>query len=59
MTIGERQYIVGWWVFYRCDDVPSGCITPEMVVEWINEAEDDLMECNKKLAFEYEEYIAR
>ena len=56
-SIGQRRIVTSWWIFRRQDSVSPGDVTPEMIEDWIEEAEDDLEGCDVILQAEYEEYV--
>jgi len=33
----NRDHILAWWIFYKHDEVQSGCLTVEMVQDWIEQ----------------------
>ena len=57
ITIGQRRTVTSWWVFYKQDSVSPGAVTPEMIEEWIEEAESDLQHCDSVLAGQYDDYV--
>lgn len=57
MKVGNRRTIVAWWIHYRLDSVDAGEVTPELLMEIVDEAEDDLHQCDRVLMDAYDEYI--
>ena len=55
VTIGKRQTVVAWWIFYKTDTMTAP--TPDVFESLIAQAEDDLRLCDSILAEQYDEYV--
>ncbi len=60
MNIGQRRTITAWWIFRQQEYIIKTTFrnpTPQLIEDWITEAEDDLEKCDLVLQEEFEEYI--
>lgn len=55
ITIDQKRTIISWWIFYQLDTFRN-VAEPEDIRQLIDEAEDNLEDCDSKLESKYEEY---